>query len=368
MSRRTQDAPFGRNRRSASRGSVRVAPTLPRIVGWAVAALATVALVAGCSDAGEGRSGAGSGDRRSTTSAPGADSTTSAEPGGDERAGRPSEGCGTGPAVTATDDPVADVALTFDSEGLTRTYRLGIPKDYDPEVPAPLVLNLHGAGSNAVQQSAYTLIPAKGTARGHIVVTPDAVAGMWELAGEGRDDRFLMALLDHVMAGWCVDLDRVHATGISLGAWKATITACTHRDRFASIALVAEEVAPDGCGIPVVAFHGTADYVVPYGEGADEGVVVTGPNKDLPGVEVNMPKWARNNGCSEERDVERIGDDVERWIYRGCPDGTGVELYSILHGGHTWPGAAIDRPPQVTTRTIDATDLALDWFEAHPLR
>ena len=116
--------------------------------------------------------------------------------------------------------------------------------------------------------------------------------------------------------------------------------------------------------MPVVAFHGTADQIVPYGPGADPGVVVGGSNAGLPGVQVNMPQWAAGAHCSEEKKIERIEPDVEHWTYGGCPDGSGVELYSIGHGSHMWPGSAIDLPG--TTHTIDATEYALDWFEAHP--
>jgi polyhydroxybutyrate depolymerase len=41
-----------------------------------------------------------------------------------------------------------------------------------------------------------------------------------------------------------------------------------------------------------------------------------------------------------------------------------VELYTIFGGDHTWPGADIAIGP--TTPTVDATRLALDFFEAHP--
>jgi polyhydroxybutyrate depolymerase len=293
------------------------------------------------------------------TTASTADTTTTTVP------VRTSSGCGTDPAVTATEDPSGDVAVTIDVDGRPRSYRLAVPRSYDPSAPTPLVLDLHGSGSNAAQQSVYSQIPARAADRGYLVVTPDAIDGQWELAGRGSDDHFLMTLLDRIGEGYCVDLDRVHATGISLGSWKATITACSHPDRFASLVLVAEEVAPDGCALPVVAFHGTADRVVPYGAGADPGVVVTGPNAGLPGVEVNMPAWAANGGCSTEKDVVTIGADVDHWIYRGCPDGMDVELYSIRGGGHTWPGSPIDRPG--TTRTVDATAIALDWFDAHAL-
>jgi polyhydroxybutyrate depolymerase len=279
---------------------------------------------------------------------------------------RASQGCGTPPRVGPAQDATGDVVQSFGSGGQQRSYRFGVPQAYDDKTPAPLILDLHGSGSNAVQQSVYSRLPVEGGRRGYLVVTPDAVNANWEIAATGRDDEFLTALLDEVEANYCVDLDRVYAAGISLGAWKAAITACTHLDRFAALALVAVEVAPQHCPLPVVAFHGTADPVVPYGEGADPGVVVTGANAGLPGARVNMTNWAKNAGCRPQPRVARIGRDVEHWTYAGCRAGLDVEFYSVLHGGHTWPGSpiAIARLG-ATTQTVDATTIALDWFDAH---
>jgi len=279
---------------------------------------------------------------------------------------RTSEGCGKAPPVRSTTGITGDVALGFDSGGLHRSYRLGVPASYRADQPAPLVLNLHGSGSNALEQSIYSRLPVAGERRGYLVVTPDAIDANWDLQGHGRDDQFLMGLLDHLEGSYCIDLDRVYAAGISLGAWKSAITACTHPDRFAAIALVAVEVAPPNCAIPVVAFHGTADPVVPYGVGADPGVVVTGSNAGLTGAAVNMANWARYSGCAPGKRVVPIGGDVQHWIYDGCRSGLGVEFYSIEHGGHTWPGSPIDVARLgPTTHTIDATKIALDWFDAH---
>ena len=283
-------------------------------------------------------------------------------------AGRASAGCGNAPAVTATDrKPPGDVPLTITVGQQQRSYRLGVPSSYDKNTPAPEVLDLHGSGGSAAVQDAVTAMPMKAAKRGYITITPDAVAGNWELSARGRDADFLTALLDDVASHYCVDLDRVYAAGHSLGAWKTAVTACADPGRFASIALVSVEVHPGGCGpISVVAFHGTADRTVPYGAGADPGVVVTGSNAGLPGVVVNMPEWAVGAHCSTRKKVERIEPDIEHWTYTGCPHGTGVEFYSVEHGSHMWPGSPIAVPG--TTHTIDATTLALDCFDAHPSR
>ena len=182
----------------------------------------------------------------STVAAPVTTSSTTTSP---VPAARASAGCGQEPAVTATDsNPPGDVPLAITVGPQQRTYRLGVPSSYDTDTPAPVVLNLHGAGGTAERQSISTSMPSRAAARGFLTVTPDAINGSWELPGEGADDQFLTALLDDVASHYCVDLDRVHAAGLSLGAWKAAITACTHPDRFASIVLVTVEVHPSECG------------------------------------------------------------------------------------------------------------------------
>lgn len=329
--------------------------------------------IAGCSDADDATSSSSttallettertsdSGDD-ATSSSTTASSTTTA-PAGPEG----SDGCGTDPEVDGpSGDGPGDVERAFLSGSEQRSYRLAVPDSYDPDEPVPLILNLHGATSNAIQQSVYSNLPRRAAERGAITITPDAVGGLWQLSSDGTDDAFLVALVQDAMDRYCVDPARVHVAGLSLGAFKAAVTGCAHPDLFASIALVTVEVRPGDCpAMPVLAFHGTADNVVPYGEGADPGVVVTGPNAGLPGAQDNMAAWAEGGGCSADKDVEPIGTDIERWSYPDCVEGVDVDFYSIKGGGHTWPGSEIVIGP--TTQTIDATDLALDFFASHP--
>ncbi len=253
------------------------------------------------------------------------------------------------------------------SNGIVRSYRLGIPASYSKNRPAPLILNLHGANSTALQQSAYTNMPRLAAARGMITVTPNALEGNWQLNPKGTDDDFLVALVRDVERDYCVNLDHVHVAGFSLGAWKATTTACGHPDMFASVGLGSEEVHPSTCApMPLIAFHGTADHVVPYGVGGDSGVTVTGPNAELTGAQFNIGSWAKGGQCLGVKKVQDIGADVVLWNYSGCARGIGVELYTILHADHRWPGSPVVIPP--TTNTISATKLMLDFFESHPLR
>lgn len=282
----------------------------------------------------------------------------------------PSAGCGREPdvATVSTEDAPGDVAQQISVGGTDWTYRLAVPAGYDPDEAVPLILNLHGAGSDGLQAGVYSDIPHAASERGMLVVAPDAIDGRWELAGDGADAAFLDALVDDVEGRYCVDRRRVHVVGMSLGAFKAATTACGS-DRYASAALVTVEVHPGRCDpLPVVAFHGTADAVAPYGPGGT-APDPEGPNAGITGALVNMDAWAESGGCAPEAHLDPVGEDVVRHTFPGCQDGVDVVFYSIEGGGHTWPGSAITiGPPALTTQTIDATALILDWFEAHPLR
>lgn len=279
-----------------------------------------------------------------------------------------SAGCGRAPDLARIDPEQrpGDAEATFAAVGVERRYRLGIPPDYDPGQAAPLLVNLHGAGSDALQAGAYSDLPRRAAERGMLTVAPEALGGRWELAGEGVDGDLLVGLVDDLEDRYCIDRNRVHLVGMSLGAWKAAATACTFDGRFASLALVTVEVFPGDCDpISMVAFHGRADVTVPYGEGAT--VDPTGsPNEGVSGTLDNVAAWAANAACDPEPVVARIGDDIEHRRYEGCATGLGVELYTVDDGGHTWPGSDIEIGP--TTQTIDATERILDWVEAHPRR
>ena len=107
--------------------------------------------------------------------------------------------------------------------------------------------------------------------------------------------------------------------------------------------------------------------MVAYGPGGGTVDQAATPNAGVPGSLGNIAKWAANGGCGATPVVTEVGDDVVRRRFTGCDAGVGVEHYTVIGGGHTWPGADIDiADAALTTDTIDATALTLDWFEAHP--
>jgi polyhydroxybutyrate depolymerase len=257
---------------------------------------------------------------------------------------------------------------------MPRAYRLEVPANYNRNVAAPLVFNFHGYPANAAFQSAYSSLPKEGHERGLIVVTPDAVANNWQVPSQAQgtaDVVFVKDLLAQVEAAYCVDVNRVFAAGYSRGAEMATAVACDLPGMFGAIALVALEYRPAQCDpIPVLAFHGTKDANVHYQPGP--GIIGDGAGvkvAELPGTTDNMANWAELDQCTADPAVEKLGADVVHRTYPGCVGDTDVELYTIVGGGHTWPGTNLDYPQLgVSTDTIDANDIIVRFLLDHPLR
>ncbi|KAB2350998.1 alpha/beta hydrolase family esterase [Actinomadura rudentiformis] len=260
-----------------------------------------------------------------------------------------------------------------------RSYLLTLPKS-DGRTPMPVVVDLHGLRSTGFEQAVYSRMATTGSARGFTVVEPEGGGGRtgWKLPGmaEGSADiAYIGSLLDHLERTLCVDKRRVFATGFSNGAGLSAALVCGLNGRLAGVAPVAglnlARPCPRARPTTIVAFHGTADQIIPYRGGSPfggdrtripawmdpvDGVFA------LPPVTALTDQWARTFGCTgTARDAP--ANEIKRVSHTGCQNGVRVDLYTITGGGHTWPGAlpiGIGR----TTDQIDATKVILDTFSA----
>lgn len=296
-------------------------------------------LMAGCSGgAGAGRDGGSNDD-------PGAIVVAEAAP-----VAPPADGPVLGCFSTGPGDYIGSVER---DEG-ARSFRLHVPASYDGRAAVPLLFNFHGQARTAEEQDTYSGFVPVSDANGFILVSPEGggYPHQWDIVGvyaeDGIDDVGAVAqILDYVESQFCVDPGRVFAAGLSNGAQMAAQVGCVLGDRFAGVAPVAGIVFQgcEGPPVAVITFHGTDDYNVPY-ESAPEAVA----------------EWARHNGCPETPEVEWVTADVRREAYFGC-DGAPVVFYTIVGGGHTWPGAE-DNAGGVgpTNHDINATELIWDLF------
>ncbi|MFG1613594.1 alpha/beta hydrolase family esterase [Nonomuraea wenchangensis] len=332
-------------------------------IAWTLATLLAVLPVAGCTAAPQ--PAAGPQAHRSPASpqseqSPQAGQSPSAQP--PQARGRAS-GCS---AAT----PLKAGRHTMTHDGLRRTFLLAVPKGKGPH---PVLLDLHGLGSDAAQESFYSRLAVEGPRRGYVVATPQAADGRmgWTLPGtSGPDDAaFLAALLDRLESGLCVDRRRAFAAGLSYGAAMSAALICALDGRLAGVGAVGGLSVARPCDRPLpttlLAFHGTADRAVPY-RGGHPFPDATGALRALadlvvlPPVERAADDWARALGCSG-RATSRPATGVRLRTWTSCPAGATVRLYTLDGGGHTWPGSI--RSPR-----LDATALMLDAFDRAPAR
>lgn len=274
----------------------------------------------------------------------------------------------------AEDIPYGETAGNIIHDGLRRDYLLYIPQSYDGMRPSPLVLSLHGFASSPTAQRDLSLWNDSADENGFIVVYPRGAGfpSRWNSGpnpfglAEIDDVGFISALLDHLSTQLCIDPQRIYTSGLSAGVGMSHRLVCELSGRIAAMGGVAGAYNDIPCQperpVPIIAFHGTADRIAPYEGG------ISGPFTLL-GVATWAADWAARNGCDAiPSELPRIGAVVGA-RYDNCDADVAVVLYTVIGGGHTWPGGG----PQSaflsgeTNRDINATALMWAFFSQYTL-
>ena len=270
---------------------------------------------------------------------------------------------------------------TLRVDGEEREYLLHVPKGYDATRPTPLVISLHAGALWPAHEMNLTRWNRLADEQNLIVVYPAGVPQLlrivrvWrtEPADVAKDVRFIDALIDALTAEYNIDSMRIYADGMSNGGGMVFALSCRLSTRLAAVGMVAaaEQLPPDWCGatpMPLIAFHGDADPLVPYG-GGPLGDPFNPIKPVYPPVRDWVAAWAKRNGCTGGADDRPIAADVTRLEYRDCGD-ENVVLYTLLGGGHTWPGGEPMMRWRVgpTNTSIDATATMWAFYRAHPGR
>ncbi len=319
--------------------------------------------VAGC--------GAAAGDPAAgqpTSPAPGA--TSAAAPATNEPGTPPPPPTPGAPDCAGRVKLAGDFTWSFELGGRTRTANVHVPLAYDPSKRTPLVVNAHGYTDTAEGQASLSKMTETADANGFVVLHPQGVANSWNagaccgtaMSSELDDVAFVGKLLDEAEAKLCVDPKRVFASGMSNGGFLAHRLACELDGRVAAVGSVAglmtlAECAPKRA-VPVLQFHGTSDYVVPY-----RGSISLG----FPAVEDVVDAWAKRDGCTGAPTETYAKGDVTCVTHASCKDNAEVTLCTVEGGGHTWPGGMPVPALGKTSTAISASDALWSFFQKHPM-
>ena len=146
-------------------------------------------------------------------------------------------------------------------------YLLFLPKRYfeSGAEPLPLLLFLHGSSGRGKD---FDVVKRYGPPSRLKNETDFPMAMLApQLPGGGWDPGSVLALLDEVLASYRIDPDRIYLTGVSLGGQGSWSVAARAPERFAAFAPVCGygdlRNAPQFAKLPVWAFHGALDDIIP---------------------------------------------------------------------------------------------------------
>lgn len=200
------------------------------------------------------------------------------------------------------------------------------------------------------------------------------------------DIGFTRDILDDIGSEYCIDNERIYATGKSQGGGMAGVLAAdaelsTMIAAFAPVAgafYVSEDARcrpdtvsipndPGRPNIPILELHGAADDVIPYDGGADRGDC-------LPAVTHWVQSWALANGLDPDSNVTSLVTGAENDDATVFQFGEGASLGMVTHIlvgediGHDWP-ATVDNADNLIKghrrASFNASTVIMNFFASH---
>lgn len=263
--------------------------------------------------------------------------------------------------------------IKFSSGGIERSFILHLPKLYQDSVTAayPIILCLHGKGSNGREMKMYTGLNNTGDETNTIVVYPNTLEGQWpytDATAIQREATYLKDAIEVITSRYRGDPDRVYMTGMSSGGIFTFTFASLHPEVLKGIAVVSGNITPSAQPDiiknatklpPLMLIHGTADLLFDGKDGmflnAEESLsTYMFACADRTPVREWLPDVNKKDKCN-----------VEKITYR-CPEQ--MLYYRIKNGGHHWPGAKFNAALFTSLklgdfcRDINANDMIRDFI------
>ena len=234
-----------------------------------------------------------------------------------------------------------------------------LPDDYNPDIPSPLIIFLHGwAPISPIWYDILVPIQDDANNHGYIFAKPagsqdflgdyfwnatDACCDMFDSNPEHVS--YLLALVDSIKKNYNVDPQRIHLVGQSNGGFMCHRMACEAPEIFASIVSLCGAMwnEESNCQptepIHVLQIHGTVDPIILW-----TGGWLAPEFYPYPSVNTTVEFWATHNGCSTDAtDAGSFNfddfvwfDETTRWVYDQCdePSAGSSELWEVFGGSH----------------------------------
>jgi polyhydroxybutyrate depolymerase len=240
-------------------------------------------------------------------------------------------------------------------KGLDRYYYIQLAHP-EAEGLSSVLFNLHGYGSDAIEQMNYTNFNnlANTKENNFILIHPQGAplntaltsssshwnSGGWTIGSTVDDVDFIDTIIALVSQKYDLNQNRIYSTGMSNGGFMSYHLACNLSSKIAAVASVTGSMSSEtyeSCNpdhpTSILQVHGSIDVTVPF-----QGNSALG----MRSVNDVMDYWKLYNACDVDPtsiiiDYFDIEIAVQHDTYSNCLNDVHVELYKIEGMGHTWP-------------------------------
>jgi polyhydroxybutyrate depolymerase len=233
----------------------------------------------------------------------------------------------------------------------TRVYTMHVPASYTGLNPVPLVLDFHPMGIGLEWERANSGYAKLSDEAGFITVWPHGLETSWNFgpccttSSTIDDFAFARAIVRQLSIEACIDPQRIHAVGFSLGGAMAYYLGCKQAEVFAGVAASSMDLAVDSevaCQptrpVTIISFRGSADTTVPYAGGSTNPPGHPEMAFDVLGAVGTFEQWARLDQCSGSPSPE---DANGCSTYSTCQSGSAVTLCTTQGGSQVVGDAAM---------------------------
>ena len=274
---------------------------------------------------------------------------------------------------------------------IKRSYVTKFPNSYDTDKKIPLIIALHGGGSNWKKFNRATTkktLEKEANRNNMLLIFPEGKSNHWSdgrekhLQGQQKYDdvKFISELIDLAIDKYNVDPHKVFITGMSNGGFMAIRLAIELTEKISAVVAVSAQMSLKiqflqlDKPISFMLINGTDDPVVPYHGGEMKLFKFSKSRGEILSSTQTINYFVENNKC--KKPASRSSQDRNKFDmttldiaeYKECNDNTQVTLIKVNNGGHTWPGGKQYLPVGLighVSKEVNASRLLVDFFLAN---